>query len=56
LGKEAFVEGFQITLGALAGVILVALLLASFIPKVETEEVIAEETKELMADVSSKRL
>jgi hypothetical protein len=28
----------------------------SFIPKVETEAVAAEETKELVADVSSKRL
>jgi hypothetical protein len=56
LGVEAFVEGFQIALGALAGVILLALLLASFIPKVETEEVTAGGTKELVADVSSKRL
>ncbi len=56
LGKEAYVEGFQIALGVLVGVLLLALLLASFIPKVETEAVTAEETKELVADVSSKRL
>jgi len=56
IGNEAFVEGFQIALGVLLGVILVALLLASFIPKVEIEQVTAEETKELVADVASKRL
>lgn len=56
LGKEAFVEGFQIALGLLVGVILVSLLLASFIPKVKTEAVRDEGTIELIADVSSKRL
>jgi MFS family permease len=56
VGKEAYVEGFQIALGLLVGVLLLALLLASFIPKVETEAVTGEETKELVADVSSKRL
>jgi hypothetical protein len=56
LGKEAYVEGFQIALGVLVGVLLLALLVVSFIPKVETEVVAAEETKELVADVSSRRL
>jgi len=56
VGKEAYVEGFQTTLGALVGVLLLALLVASFIPAVEPEVVTAKETKELVADVSSKRL
>ncbi len=56
LGEEAFVEGFQIALGALVGILLISLLLASFIPKVEPEEVTAPEVKEAVADVSSKRL
>ena len=56
LGKEAFVEGFQVALGVLVAVLLVALLAASFIPRVGTEEVTAQRTKELVADVSSKRL
>lgn len=56
LGKEAFVEGFQIALGVLVGLLLLAVLMASLIPRVETEVVTAQETKELVADVSSKRL
>ncbi|MCB0190347.1 MAG: MFS transporter [Anaerolineae bacterium] len=56
VGKEAFVEGFQIALGVLVGVLLVSLLAASFIPKVEAEEVAAAAVKEAVADVSSKRL
>lgn len=56
LSNEAFVEGFQIALGILVGMILVAILVSSFIPRVETKEVTAEGTKELVADVSSKRL
>ena len=56
VGKEAFVEGFQIALGVLVGVLLVSLLAASFIPKVEAEEVAAPAVKEAVADVSSKRL
>jgi len=56
VGKEAFVEGFQIALGVLVGVLLVSLLVASFIPKVEPEKVTAQEVKEAVADVSSKRL
>lgn len=56
VGKEAFVEGFQIALGVLVGVLLVSLLAASLIPKVETEEVTAQDVREAVADVSSKRL
>lgn len=56
VGREAYVEGFRIALGALAAILLAALLLASLIPRVETGEVTAEGTKELVADVSSKRL
>ena len=56
LGKDAYVEGFQITLGVLVGILLVALLAASFIPKVETEAVTAPKVKEAVADVSAKRL
>jgi Na+/melibiose symporter-like transporter len=56
IGNEAFVEGFQIALGVLVAVLLVALLVASFIPKVETAQVTGEATRELVADVSSKRL
>lgn len=56
LGKAAFVEGFQVALGALAAVLLAATLVASFIPRVEKEEVTAQETTELVRDVSSKRL
>ena len=56
VGKEAFVEGFQIALGVLVGVLLLSLLAASFIPKVEPEQVTAPEVKEAVADVSSKRL
>ncbi len=56
LGKEAFVEGFQIALGVLVGVVLAALFVASFIPRVETEEATAQDVKEAVADVSSKRL
>lgn len=56
LGNEAFVEGFQIALGVLVAIVLLSLLVASFIPKVDSERVTAEETKELVADVSSKRL
>ena len=56
LGKQAFVEGFQIALGVLAAILLAALLVASLIPRVDTDEVTAQGTKELVADVSSKRL
>ena len=56
LGKQAFVEGFQIALGVLLAVVLLSLLVASLIPKVDPERVTAEETKERAADVSSKRL
>lgn len=56
VGKQAFVEGFQIALGVLVGVLLVALLAASFIPRVETEEVTAQEVKEAVADLAGKRL
>jgi Na+/melibiose symporter-like transporter len=56
LGKQAYVEGFQITLGVLVGIVLAALLVASFIPKVETAAVTAPEVKETVADVSAKRL
>ena len=37
LTREAYVEAFQSTLGVLMGVVLLALLAASFIPRVETE-------------------
>ena len=56
LGKQAFVEGFQIALGVLVAVILLSMLLSSFIPKVDTDNVTAGEIQELVADVSSKRL
>lgn len=56
VGKEAFVEGFQIALGVLVGVILISLLAASLIPRVETEAVTAQDIKEAVADVASKRL
>jgi Na+/melibiose symporter-like transporter len=56
LGVEAYVEGFQIALGVLVAILLFAIFVASFIPKVETEEVTAPEVKEVVADVSGKRL
>lgn len=56
LGNEAFVEGFQIAVGAMASVILVSLLLASFIPKVPVEAVRDRDVRESVADVSSKRI
>jgi len=56
LGKQAFVEGFQGALGMLAAIVLLSLLIASLIPRVDPEKVTAEETKELVADISSKRL
>ena len=56
LGKEAYVEAFQATLSLLVGIVLVALLLASLIPKVEVEAVTDPDTREAVADVSSKRL
>ena len=56
LGNVAFVEGFQIAVGVLAGVVLVSLLLASFIPKVPVEAVKDRDVRESVADVSSKRL
>ena len=56
LSKEAFLEGFRIALDVLVGIMLLALLLASFTPKVETEKVTAEKAKEIAADISNKRL
>jgi len=56
LGKQAFVEGFQVALGMLAAIILLSLLISSFLPRVEPEKVTAEEIKEQVADISSKRL
>lgn len=56
LGRQAFVEGFQVALGMLAAIVLFSLLVASFIPKVEPEKITANETKEQVADISSKRL
>jgi hypothetical protein len=56
LGKDAYVEGFQVTLGVLVGVLLAALLAASFIPKVETEAVTAPKVNEVVADLSAKRV
>jgi len=56
LGKQAFVEGFQLALGMLAAIILLSLLISSFLPRVEPEKVTAEEIKEQVADISSKRL
>jgi len=56
LGKQAFVEGFQVALGMLVAIVLLSLLVASFIPKVDPEKVMAEETKEQVADISGKRL
>lgn len=56
LAKESFVGGFQIAIGALAGALLVALLLASFIPKISVDDVKSEEVREAIADVSSRRV
>ena len=56
LGRQAFVEGFQVALGMLAAIILLSLLISSFLPKVDPEKVTAEEIKEQVADISSKRL
>ena len=56
LSQEAYVEGFQLTLGVLVAILLLALLVAAFIPRVEREEVVAKETREAVADVSAKRL
>ncbi len=52
--EDAYVGAFQGTLGVLASVLLLALMVASFIPKVETEGVTDPETKEAVADVSSR--
>jgi hypothetical protein len=52
----ANVEAFQITLGVLVAVLLLALLIASFLPRVEPDEVAAPDVKQKVADVSSKRL
>ena len=38
LTREAYVEAFQTTLGVLVGVVLLALVVASFIPRVETAD------------------
>ncbi len=56
LGKEAFIEGFQIAVGAMAAFVLLSLLLASLIPKVAPEAVLAEEVRAAVADVASKRV
>jgi hypothetical protein len=52
----ANVEAFEITLGVLVAVLLLALLIASFLPRVEPDEVAAPDVKQKVADVSSKRL
>lgn len=54
--EDAYVGAMRGTLGVLVGVVLAALLVASFIPKVEPETVTAEETREAVADVSSRRI
>ena len=56
VSQAAFVDGFQIAMGVLAGIVLLALLLSSFIPKISVEAVQAEEVREAVADVSSKRV
>jgi len=39
LTRAAYVKAFQTTLGVLAGIVLLAIMFASFIPRVEVEEV-----------------
>lgn len=39
LTRTAYVEAFQLTLGVLVGIVLLALLAASFIPKIEAEAI-----------------
>lgn len=56
LGRQAFVEGFQIALALLVAIILFSVLIVSFLPKLNVEKITADETKEQIADVSSKRL
>lgn len=45
LTREAYVEAFQITLGTLVGIVLLALLVASFIPWVKTEDIDNQKSK-----------
>ena len=56
LGREAYVEAFQTTLGVLVAIMLLALLLASLNHKVESEAVTDPETRKAVADVSSRRI
>ncbi len=56
VGKEAYVEGFQMAVGVIVGIVLVAFLAASFIPQVPTEAVMADEVRETVADFASKRV
>jgi len=56
LGQQSFVEGFQIAVGLLVAIILFSLLVVSFIPKVNANKITADETKEQVADISSKQL
>jgi MFS family permease len=48
LTRAAYVKAFQTTLGVLAGIVLLAILVASFIPRVETED---EDSRKRMAVV-----
>lgn len=56
VSRAAFVDGFQMAMVALAGMMLLALLLASFLPKTTAEAVRAAAVREAVADVTSKRV
>lgn len=56
VSQEAFVAGFQGAVVILAAIVFCALLLSFFLPDVSVEAVAAEEVRELLADVSSKRV
>ena len=56
LGRQAFVEGFQIALGVEVAIMLFALLVVSFIPRVDPKKIAAKDTREQVADIASRRL
>ena len=56
LVTQANVEAFQIALGVLTALLLAALLVASFIPRIRSEDANAQRSREAVADVSSRRI
>jgi hypothetical protein len=56
LVTQANVEALQITLGVLTSLLLAALLVASFIPRIRSEDANAQRSREAVADVSSRRI